>query len=103
VSQDELRKLASEAKSAVDDFYNYFDPNRIYLDEKLCKEIDDYHSHVLFPIAHVEATALLTDATAVEMSKAKENSLRDLMTKAHPIRDQLAKEFRLILGVIEKP
>lgn len=103
VSKAELQILACEATSCRDDFHEYFKNNQIYFDEQLCKKISDFDDSLVALMIRVEAPNAFTDATSLEMLKAKDESLQKLMTQAHPIRDELAKQFRLILGVIEKP
>jgi len=94
---DEQRR---ELAAAMKRFYDYFDRNRIYLEDSLCKRIDDYHTSVIVPVSRVEMVRVLTDAKPTDVQRTKDESLEAIITKVQPIREQLEKEFRLIFGVI---
>jgi hypothetical protein len=99
---------AKESENALKRFKSFFDANRIYLEETVCIQLDDFYKNTFGPATSFDISIVqagLTDRQSI--FDARRESLKQLDEKAVPIRKALEGEFRNILGVVrddtEKP
>jgi hypothetical protein len=96
---------AEKSKVAMEkivDFFTYFDRRRIFLNEELCKQIDDFVDKIRGPA--IDFSMYLDEPefdppTSREKSKALISAWKSIETNVPKAKKSLEEEFRKLLGV----
>lgn len=94
-SKEEHGKRVKEAKEMGNDFISYFNENQIFLDTKLCAEIDKLLA--VFRRIWSESGA---DIESFKGTKWVE-TWNDFNEKVPPLRGKIEKQFREMLGILD--
>jgi hypothetical protein len=98
---DKTKKYKAAMEKIVD-FFMYFDRRRIFLNEELCKQIDDFVDKIRNPA--IDFSMYLDEPqfdppTSREKSKALISAWKSVETNVPKARKSLEEEFRKLLGV----
>ena len=99
-----VKERAKKAEEAIKDLIAYYGAHRIYFDSQICEQLDALilalsHATMGFDTMVVVSNQLPDKADLFQIRK---ESLQQIKREAAPIRLALEREFRQILGVIEK-
>jgi hypothetical protein len=91
-------------KETIDAFWDYFQEHRIYLPESLGKKIDEFHRQSM--LAYIDLfSATISKELSSDDESYQEKYTKELAEAAgiladgiSPVRDDIAREFRGLLG-----
>ncbi|MFQ5904134.1 MAG: hypothetical protein ACE5JO_10630 [Candidatus Binatia bacterium] len=94
---EEKRKSAQDAGNA---FVTYFDENEIYLDPRLCQQIDEFNKQLRESFLTFFVYVLQDPKSRIpDHTKKWHEAWNKLNDDIPPIREEIANSFRQILGV----